>query len=179
MKTNDLKKVMIVSLLLTVFVFFGSAEEREKLPKFYYSNGGAKTLSESQTICVLDESGKYLKPRLKYNFTYDDNNRVVKKEALKWSEIKDDWVNSFCLTFIYNDDSMITEYSKWNVRSNKYDESTEMVVYKMNANLFTSYNYYKRNLRNEEWTLEKISPINTPVERLWTENSTLIVETNR
>ena len=179
MKTNDLKKVLCVGLLLTVFVSFGSAGEKEKLPKFYYSSGGAKTLSESQMICVLDESGKYLKPRLKYNFTYDDSNRIVKKEALKWNEIKDDWVNSFCLKFTYNDDAVITEYSKWNVRANEYDESTEMVVYKMNANLFTSYNYYKRNLRDEKWTLEKISPINMPVERLWAENSTLIVETSR
>ena len=179
MKTNDLKKVMFVGLLLTVFVFFGSAGEREKLSKFYYSSGGAKTLSESQMICVLDESGKYLKPRLKYNFTYDDNNRVVKKEAIKWSERDGDWVNSFCLEFTYNDDSMITEYAKWNVSADEYDESAEMIVYKMNANLFASFSYYKRNLQDEEWVLEKTSPINMPVESLWAENGTLIVETNR
>ena len=168
---------MCVFMLLAAFVSFGSAAEKGKQPKFYYSSYGAKALSESQTVCVLDESGKYLEPRLKYLFTYDENDRVIKKEALRWNVFENDWVNSFCLTFAYDDDSMITEFAKWNKREKNYDECTEKIVYKMNANLFASYSYYKRNLPDDDWTLEHNYLVNNQVGPFWYDNDALIAET--
>ena len=159
--------------MLTTLSSFGSAKGKDKLSDFCYDNLGAKVLAESQIVCVPDESGKYLKPRLKYLFTYDENNRVVRKEALRWSRSENDWVNSFCLTFTYNDDSMNIEYAKWNKRKKSYDESTERVVYKINANMFASYSHYKRNLPDDDWTLESNYLVNIPIEALWDEDGIL------
>ena len=170
---------MCAFMLLAAFASFGSAKEKGELSKFYYSNYGAKTFSESQIVCVPDESGKYFKPKLKYLFTYDDNNRVIKKEALRWNVGENDWVNSYCLTHVYSDDSMVTEYAKWNKREMNYDECTEKIVYKMNANLFASYSYYERTLPDYKWVLKQNCLVDVPFERLWNEDGALFVETNK
>jgi len=179
MKINNFKKIACVFVLLTVFAFISSAVGKDKFPDFCYSNYGAKTLSESQVVSVPDESGGYLVPKLKYLFTYDESNRIIKKETLKWNADEKDWVYSFCLTFTYNDDSMITELSRWNEQEMNYDECTEKVVYKKNANLFASYSLYKRNLPQGEWTLEHNYLVNIPSESLWNEDGIFVAEANK
>ena len=179
MKTNNFRKAMFAMVLLTTLVSFSSAKGKDKLPDFCYNNHGAKVLAESQIVCVPDESGKYLEPRLKYLFTYDENNNVIRKEALRWSAVEKDWVNSYCLTFIYDDDSMITEYAKWNRLENNYDESTERVVYKTNADMYASCSYYKRNLPNNDWVMEHNYLVNVPIDPFWSEGGILIAETDK
>ena len=59
-----------------------------------------------------------------------------------------------------------------------YDECTEKTVYKMNANMFASYSYYKRGLPGDEWELENNYMVNVPGETLWSENGILFAEKN-
>lgn len=178
MKTNSFRRMVFAFVLLTTLVFFGSAKEKDAKFDYYYSNLGANELAEYQIVCVYDENGKHLKPKLKYLFTYDENNRVVKKEGLRWSNVENDWVHSFCLTFVYDDDSMVTEYAKWNKREKNYDECTEKAVYKINANMFASYSSYTRGFEGE-WKLENNCLINIPVETLWNGHGLFIAEANR
>ena len=176
MKTNYFKKIMCACMLLTTFAFFISAEERDEMPKFCYNNLGAKALEESQIVCVYDKNGKYLKPRVKYLFTYDDNSRMIKKEALRWNAEKNNWVNSYCIKFIYGDDSMVTEYAEWNKREKAYNDSSQKMVYEVNANMIAFYGYYKRNLPDGDWKLEKNSLVSVPAETLWSENGIILAE---
>ena len=174
MKTNNFRKVMCVCVLLSAFITFGSAKGKGGL--FYYSNYGAKGLSDSQVICVSDESGKHLEPIIKYLFVYDKDNRVIKKEALKWDIFEDDWVSAYCLTFTYGDDSMITEYAKWNERKKYYDECIEKIVYEINVNKLVSCSHYKRDSSGESWRLESSCFVSTPIEALWNENVILAAD---
>ena len=168
---------MCVCVLLTAFISFGSAKEEGEL--FYYINYGAKELSESQIICVSSESGKYLKPRIKYLFVYDEDNRITKKEALKWDVFEDDWVSAYCLIFTYGDDSVITEYAEWNERKKDFHECTGKIVYEINVNMFASCRYYKRNSPGGNWRLENNCLVNAPITALWDENVILVTDAER
>ena len=170
---------MFALVLLTTLAAFSSAKGKDKLPDFCYNNPGAKVLAESQIVCTPDEKGEYLKPKLKYLFTYDDNDRVVRKEALRWSAVEKKWVNSYCLIFTYDDDSMIAEYARWNKQENDYDECTEKVVYRKNVDMFASYSIYKRNLRDDDWTLEHNILVSKPTETFWDKESIFIADTSK
>ena len=178
MKTNLLRKSMCVCLLLSTLVSFSFAGGKENLSKFCYNNLGAKELAESQMVCVYDESGKYIIPRLKYIFTYDEQNRIVKKETLRWNATKNCWDNTYCLSFAYDDDSMIAEYAKWNKRNMNYDECTGKLVYELNAYMFTSCSYYKRNSPESDWRLESNFLVSVPIETLYNNEGFLFAEKN-
>ena len=179
MKTNLFRKSLCVCLLLSSLVSFNFAGDKENLPIFCYNNLGAKELAESQVVSIFDESGKYIIPRLKYLFIYDNNNRVVKKETLRWNVVENVWINSYCLTFTFDDDSMITEYTKWNKNNMNYDECTEKIVYKSNANMFASCSYYKRNSPVSDWRLESNFLVSVPIETIWNNEGFLFAEKNK
>ena len=179
MENYFFRKFTFMIVLLIISYSFSYVMGREKKPKFFYSNYGAKTLSTSQVVSVPDGSGEYLVPRLKYLFSYDESNRIIKKEALKWNVVDNDWVYSFCLTFAYDDDTMITEYARWNKQRESYDECTEKVVYKKNANMYASYSLYKRSLPDGEWMLEHNYLVNIPAETFWDKDGIFIAEADK
>ena len=170
---------MYVCVLLTVLISFCAAGEKDEQIRYYYSSLGAKTQADSQLVCVPDESGKYLQPRLKYLFTYDENKRLIKKEALRWNATKDNWICAFYLTFTYTDNTTIAEYASWNNERQEYNDCSERAVYMLNNNQFTSYSYYKRDPLAENWNLEHSCLVNVPSETLWDNDGLLIAETNR
>lgn len=155
MNTNLIKKTTCILLLLIVFVSFSKARENVKHPCYVYNNQGAKELAETQIICQLSESGKYLAPHLKYHFLYDDKNRIVKKEAFRWNTYKLIWEKSFLLIFTYQSGMLTTEYKRWDRRKKAYRPCMEKAIYHVNKNQFASYSYYTRNSSTDEWILEK------------------------
>lgn len=166
-----------VLALLVVFVSFGFAKEKkENRTTFYYSNLGAKTLSDSQVVCVEDGSGNYLLPHLKYLFTYDEQQRLTKKEAFRWDESTKGWMPSFCLTFVYEFDSMIAEYAKWDTHAQSYNPCLERAVYAMSNDVYVSYHYYKRDSQEMEWYLENSCLVDIPTGTYWNEDGVLITE---
>lgn len=178
MKTNGLRKITCVCLLLMTFVAVGSARERSGKSKFYYDNLGTKTLADIQVVSVSDENDKYLEPHLKYHFGYDESGRMLKKEAFKWDDDKKGWLGYYRLNFTYSDDAMIVELVRWDRKKKEYKDCSERTIYKTNANMFTSYSHYKRNSSNGDWFLESTCLMDIPTQTLWTENAVFIAEIN-
>ena len=155
MKKTILKKTGFAMLLIGVISFSGQAKSQEKkgsqLAPFYHNCEGIKDLKAEQIICKPDESGKYLTLHRKYNFAYDDENRVVKKEACIWNQRSQKWIPAYILTFSYDMNRMETYYAKWDKRKGKYDTTKEKIVYKTCHLGVTAYTSYKRNSLDSEW----------------------------
>ena len=179
MRTRDFRKFGLAVLLLVAFVSYNIAREKENRSKFYYDNIGAKTLAESQTICVLDEGGQYLRLHIKYDFAYDENDRVITKKALKWDDNKKIWVNSYLMNYSYSDDSMTIELAYWDKQKEAYDECTERAFYEVDAGLQISYSYYKRDLPNGSWNLEYSQLVSVPEKPIWLEKTTILAESEK
>lgn len=166
MKKNFFKKMMYVFVLLFFFLSVTFAQRGKQLPVFYYSNTGAKSLETVQTVCIADKKGKYLTPHLKYYFTYDSENRVIKKEAFRWNPHNRKWVCHFHLRFSYPGDILTVEYARWNPGSSEYYPYTEKAVYRIEDNRFSAYRFYTKEEGNDNWQLvtnmDKI-----PSEMLW------------
>ena len=55
-----------------------------------------------QTEMVYKVDNQYLQHYIQYNYTYDDEGRVICKEALKWNDIRQAYERYYCLNFEYD-----------------------------------------------------------------------------
>ena len=151
MKANHYKKISFIWVILLCLSL--SVWGKGSQTSFYYSNLGAKELLPEQVICVADKYETNLTPHLKYVFIYDENNRVVKKEAYRWSQSAGLWECSFHLKFSYSNQAMTIEYARWNCDKDYYDTYTERAVYTLGDETFASYSYYKKDVSDNDWEL--------------------------
>ena len=119
--------VMVVVVMASVMNFAASAVN----PAKYVTNDEMTgELMTAKTI-FRNEDG-HLFRHLRYTYTYDNENRVVSKEASKWDSTKAAWVPYFKLDVEYTDTEVELSYARWNSRSNAYDNNVEKSVYAVN-----------------------------------------------
>ena len=119
--------VMVVVVMASVMNFSASAVN----PIQYVTNDEMTgELMTAKTI-FRNEDG-HLFRHLRYTYTYDNENRVVSKEASKWDSTKAAWVPYFKLDVEYTDTEVELSYARWNSRSNAYDSKVEKSVYAVN-----------------------------------------------
>jgi len=99
--------------------------------KFIYKNveNDKKQLTE-QTVYRADDSGQYLTPTIKYNFTYDSQNRVSVKEACNWDGGSETWVPVYRWSYEYNEGGYTISYSTWNADRKEYNAVSQRSEYK-------------------------------------------------
>ena len=157
MRTRFLKRLGAIFLLAGMVSLAGYAENQKrsenKLAPLYYDCMGMRCLKPEQIICKLDEEGKYLKLHRKYKFTYDDKNRIIRKEAYKWSKQNEQWTPDYLQTFNYQENQIETEYSVWDKRSKSYAPPKEKAIYKTCHLGVMAYTSYKRDVSDNEWKL--------------------------
>ena len=71
----------------------------------------------------------------KYNYKYDDQNRMTESEALKWNSTKNTWGKDMCIRYAYQGKTMTTTYYKWNNKKGEYILVPEMTVIMDNPNM--------------------------------------------
>ena len=157
MKTNNFKKAVNVCMLVCAMCFVASlnnVKSQTLSQKYYYDSSRELTPNApARTICKPDESGKYLVPHLKYFFTYDDEGRVVKKEAHRWNKGSKSWTQSYILNISYEESCMTFDYAKWDKDELAYASNKERAVYTMQNEDVVSYAYFKLSQNEEEWIL--------------------------
>ena len=81
------------------------------------------------TMYVYDKDGNYLTAKLAYTYEYDDQDRLVKKEVLRWNERRNEWVKDHCLELTYNMEGYEVSKHNWNRKNQNYDTAMEKAVY--------------------------------------------------
>ena len=106
---------------------------------------------ESQTVYEV-QNQQYLQPHLKYNYTYDEQNRLIQKEVLKWNESTQSFEKHHSLNFFYTDDVTV-EYALWNEQSNAYTDIKQKAVYRQTDSSVLRYLSYEWDEKNNDWSL--------------------------
>ncbi len=129
MKTNLISKavVMMVVVMASVMNFSVSASNPTQYVKNKEMTGELMT---AKTI-FKNEDGRLFR-HLRYTYTYDNENRVISKEASKWDSVKEAWVPYFKMNVEYNNNEIAVNYARWNSKSNAYDSNVEKTVYELN-----------------------------------------------
>ena len=80
----------------------------------------------TETIFRLEEGT--LINYMKHNYKYDDNKQRIEDEAMKWNDVREEWVKDLCIRYSYTEKSITTEYYKWNKKKKDYVLVPEMSI---------------------------------------------------
>ena len=96
------------------------------------------------TMYVYNRDGNYLTAKLAYNYEYDDQDRLVKKEVLRWNERRNEWVKDHCLELTYDIEGYEVSKRNWNRKDQAYELAKEKAVYHYEFSQVMSVNYLRR-----------------------------------
>ena len=122
MKTNVILKavVMVAVVMASVLNFSANAMN----PTDYVKNEEMSGELVTARTIFRNEDG-YLFRHLRYTYGYDNENRVISKEASKWDSVKEAWVSYFKLDIEYTGDEVSLSYARWNSKDNAYNDNIE------------------------------------------------------
>ena len=80
----------------------------------------------AETVFRLEEGT--LINYMKHNYKYDDNKQRIEDEAMKWNDVREEWLKDLCIRYSYTEKSITTEYYKWNKKKKDYVLVPEMTV---------------------------------------------------
>ena len=123
-------KTLILSSLLLVCGMNASADNKNNL---VYNSQEVNGVMIGQTVYKAE--GSMLANYMKYNYKYDDQQRMTENETLKWNSTKNAWENDVCIRYAYQGKSITTTYYKWNKRKGEYILVPEMTVTMDNPNM--------------------------------------------
>lgn len=127
MRAINLFKALAFSVLALVSVFNTEAKAQDD---FITNEEVKNNLVVSRTIYKQD--GNYLHNYLRYEFTYDAQNRLVSKTANKWDGVSDEWKPYFQQTYRYEPGVVVMNYARWNEVTRSYSKDVKEMTYELN-----------------------------------------------
>lgn len=131
MKTNLFLKLVVLSAMLFVVTFAGSARSFDN--QLIYNPIEENGVMIGQTVFKMD--GSTLANYMKYNYKYNSNKRMIESEALKWNSSKNAWEKDLRINYTYEGKTVTTNYYKWNTQKQDYLLVPEMTVTMDDTNL--------------------------------------------
>ena len=149
MKTTNLFKAIAFVAMIIVSVMNSEVKAQDN----FITNEEVKDdLVVAKTIFKQD--GTYLYNHMRYEFTYDNENRLTGKTASKWDSLQSRWTPYFKMSYQYENNEIIMSYARWNKAHKSYDKDMKKSVYEMNEeNMPVAYKSYEKNSEKSNWTL--------------------------
>ena len=72
-----------------------------------------------------------LTPHLKYAYDYATDGTLNSRVTYRWNDRQDDWECNYRYDYILIDEIYYAEYSRYNHKTNGFDQPTDMMVYTM------------------------------------------------
>lgn len=102
---------------------------------------------------IFKQDGAYLYKHMRYEFTYDAENRMLSKTASKWNSAKEEWTPYFKMTYNYEGNEIIMFYGRWNASHKAFDKDVQKSIYEMNSqNMPVACRSYQKPADNSDWT---------------------------
>lgn len=127
MKTTSLFKAVAFVAMIIVSVMNSEVKAQEN--NFITNEEVKNEMVVAKTIFKQD--GNRLYRHLRYEYNYDDQNRLTGKEASKWDGSKEEWKPYFKMTYQYGSDEITMSYARWNELHKAYDKDIQKSVYEL------------------------------------------------
>ena len=95
-------------------------------------------------VSTLNEDGKTLTPKWKYEYQYDELGRLTEKKAYRWNLQQQMWTPAYLLTITSNDSICIMDYAEWNKLFCNFERNRQQSVYYVDSSN-TLLTYYSRS----------------------------------
>lgn len=152
MKKSFMSISMLVVTISMVAMFVCSAVASAKTTsstKFKYNKVG-----NVETVFTLDQSGKYLTPKLKHEFSIHGKTTV--KTTYRWNQDNGTWLPYYRMSRLEEGNNSIVEYAVWNSRAKDYSLNVQKAVYNKGVNNdILSCVFYKWNPSEKNWEMSQ------------------------
>ncbi|MCD8080930.1 MAG: DUF3836 domain-containing protein [Bacteroides sp.] len=125
MRTNGWKKAVCVMGIGIAMITGITA----KAQNGYVTNDVVEDEKVISRIIYRNEDG--LQYHMKYDFTYDDQNRMLSKETSRWDRRRKCWSPNTKLTYRYMDTQVVLEHARWSKEQNAYNVDIKHSVYEL------------------------------------------------
>lgn len=86
------------------------------------------------TVYTLNEDGKTLTRKLKYEYKHDENGQVIEKKAYRWDAYRELWKPAYLLTVTPGAYETKLNYAEWNAKESAFNHNLQETVYRADSN---------------------------------------------
>ena len=116
----------------------------------YYYNADMEN-GKVTTMYVYESDSEVLTSKLAYNYTYDEQDRLVKKEIMRWDRQSRQWINERCLELAYTEEGYEVSMRNWSGNDQAYEPVMEKVVYHYAFDQVMAVNYFRRSSEKKDF----------------------------
>ena len=143
--------MLVVSISMLALFVCSSIAHAQGSAKFAYDKG-----ENVETVYTLDESGLYLTPKLKYEYTKDSEGKNRMKVAFRWNVEQQQWTPYYQIIFQETEKGEVMEYAAWDSKTHSFSLNQQKSVYTKGLdNELLSYVFYKWNQATENWEIDQ------------------------
>ncbi len=118
MRMKSFYRVLVLTILMTCTAFSAFAKQSVNTNNIVYNFEERNGLLVGQTL--YKQEGKALSHYIRYNYTYDQNNKIVENNIQMWNKDKKQWDKSLSVRYEYNGQNVSTQCYKWDANKNSY-----------------------------------------------------------
>lgn len=132
MKTSFSFKLLVMALFAATSMM--SVNAGAAAPEDYVKNDKVENGMVIERLIFINNDGA-LERHIRYQYTYDSENRPKSKQAEKWNTVSEAWEPYFKLDMNYQGQQVEVTYARWNKKSKAYDKDIQKTSYQMNDGL--------------------------------------------
>lgn len=109
--------IIKISMLFILFIISSLNLSAKQSKDFVYDSIEKNGILIGQTIYKCNEN--LLERFVQYNYVFNDENRIIENNILKWNSESKKWEKGASIRYTYANNTITTKYYKWD--SNKQD----------------------------------------------------------
>lgn len=129
MKKSVLKSGLAAAIAVVMMSCTTTANAQTGNTKYIYGQDGTNT-----TVYTLNEDGKTLTRKLKYEYKHDETGQVIEKKAYRWDAYRELWKPAYLLTVIPGADETKLNYAEWNTKESAFSNNKQESIYREGNN---------------------------------------------
>ncbi|WP_455674503.1 DUF3836 domain-containing protein [Phocaeicola sp.] len=133
MKKSVLKSGLVAAIAAVMMSCTTTANAQTGNTKYIYGQDDTNT-----TVYTLNEDGKTLTRKLKYEYKHDEAGRVIEKKAYRWDNYREAWKPAYLLAVTPGEFETKLNYAEWNAKDGTFNNNKQESIYRVdnNENLF-------------------------------------------
>ncbi|MEQ2956039.1 DUF3836 domain-containing protein [Phocaeicola massiliensis] len=86
------------------------------------------------TVYTLNEDGKTLTRKVKYEYKRNETGQVIEKKAYRWDACREIWKPAYLLTVTPGISETKLSYTKWNAKKSAFNDNKQETIYREDCN---------------------------------------------
>lgn len=143
-----------MDIITVTTIFLASLNASNNGSGYVYNTEASGDAVTATVVYKKSEDGKFLSHHLRYAYTYDEQQRLVKKEALKWDFWSERWEKSYCLNYVYDASGYSIEYARWNKAESAYSDTVAKQTYDEKLDGVVALTSYEWDKSDKDWVMK-------------------------